>query len=271
LKEKDNKGKWVHYAAMWGCMATGLVYLSIGLIAVLSFLQLKQGGADEGSLLVYLDQYGAGKVLVWIIMLGMLAFITWRLYETVADPYHYGRGWKGLVKRSAIALSSLADALIAYSAVQALLGLGNLKKSGQPVQERNSAQHLLNESWGSTVLCAIGIVVLLTAIVQLGYVINKTYRERLDAEHLQRWKRLTIETLAWYGHFARGVILGIVGFFLVKAALSGNAQHVVNTDKAFDFIGDEVGHFYFILVAIGTICYGLFMMLFGVYYDSDKD
>lgn len=256
---------------MWGCIATGLVYLSIGLIALLSFLKLKQGGADEGSLLVYLDQYGAGKTLVWIILLGMLAFITWRLYETVADPYRYGNSWKGWAKRSAIALSSLADALIAYSAVQALWELGNLKKTGQPVQERNTAQSLLQESWGSTVLCVIGSIVLLTALVQLGYVINRTYRERLDTEHLQQWKRLSIETLAWAGHFARGIILGIVGFFLVKAALTGNAQHVVNTDKAFDFIGDHVGHFYFILVAAGTICYGLFMVLFGVYYDSDKD
>lgn len=271
MKEKDNKRSWVHYAAMWGCIATGLVYLSIGVIALLSFLKLKQGGADEGSLLVYLDQYGAGKVLVWIILLGMLAFITWRLYETVADPYHYGNSWKGLVKRSAIALSSLADALIAYSAAQALWDFGNLKKGGQPVQERNTVQNVLEWNWGSAVLCAIGIVILLTAIIQLGYVINRTYRERLNAEHLAKWKRTTIETLAWYGHFARGIILGIVGFFLVKAALTGNAQLVVNTDKAFDFIGDHVGHFYFILVAAGTICYGLFMVLFGFYYDSDKD
>jgi hypothetical protein len=46
---------------------------------------------------------------------------------------------------------------------------------------------------------------------------------------------------------------------------------LVNTDKAFYFIGDDVGHAYFIIVAIGTICYGLFMFSFGVYYDSGKD
>jgi hypothetical protein len=45
---------------------------------------------------------------------------------------------------------------------------------------------------------------------------------------------------------------------------------VVNTDKAFDFIGDDVGHLYFIMVAAGTICYGLFMFVFGWYYDTDK-
>ena len=49
------------------------------------------------------------------------------------------------------------------------------------------------------------------------------------------------------------------------------ARYVVNTDKAFDFIGDHVGHVYFILVAIATICYGLFMFAQGITYDTDKD
>jgi hypothetical protein len=45
----------------------------------------------------------------------------------------------------------------------------------------------------------------------------------------------------------------------------------VNTDKAFDFIGDQVGHVYFILVAVGTIFYGLFMFALGITYDADND
>jgi len=47
--------------------------------------------------------------------------------------------------------------------------------------------------------------------------------------------------------------------------------YIVNTNKAFDFIGDHVGHVYFILVAIATICYGVFMFAQGIAYDTDKD
>lgn len=35
--------------------------------------------------------------------------------------------------------------------------------------------------------------------------------------------------------------------------------------------GDHVGHVYFILVAIGTICYGIFMLAHGMAYDAEKD
>jgi hypothetical protein len=65
--------------------------------------------------------------------------------------------------------------------------------------------------------------------------------------------------------------LGIIGFFLIKAAITKDAQHIVNTDKAFDFLGDDVSHFSFIAVAIATICYGIFMFAFGSFYDTDKD
>lgn len=58
---------------------------------------------------------------------------------------------------------------------------------------------------------------------------------------------------------------------LHQTGIAGNSRHVVNTGKAFDFIGDHVGHLPFIIVAIGTIAYGLFMFGFGIYYDSDLD
>ena len=261
----------VHYLAVWGCISTGIIYSAIGIIALLSFFKLKEGGADEGSLLVYIDRFIIGKVFIWIIMLGMISYILWRFYETFQDPYGYGKSFKGITRRSITALSSLADAMIAYSAVQALLGKGGIEETGQPTAQRELTTKMLSEPWGFWAIIVIGIICLLTAIVQFGYVISKTYMERLDIQHINHSKKRAIHILAWTGHFARGIILGIIGFFFIKAALSNNARYVVNTDKAFDFIGDHIGHFYFIIVALGTVCYGLFMFVFGIYYDSDKD
>jgi uncharacterized membrane protein YphA (DoxX/SURF4 family) len=93
----------------------------------------------------------------------------------------------------------------------------------------------------------------------------------MNVEHLRSWTRKSFHALAWFGYAARAIILGIIGAFFIKAGITKNAQLVVNTDKAFDFIGDHVGHLYFILVALGTISYGLFMMVLGFYFDSDKD
>lgn len=270
-KGTSDKRPFVHYLAVWGCISTAIVYAAIGVIAILSFLKIKKGGADESSLLVYLDQFLAGKILIWLILSGMIAYIIWRIYETVRDPYGYGSDWNGIGRRMVTALSSLADALIAFSAVQALLGTAAATASGQPYAERQMVGSLLEKDNGDVYVIIIGGITMMVALVQFIYAFTKGYMERMDIDYLASWKKTLVHIAGWAGHFARGIILGIIGFFLIKSALSNNARLVVNTDKAFDFIGDHVGHVYFILVAIGTIAYGIFMFVFGIYYDSDKD
>lgn len=265
------KRAFVHYLPIYGCLSTGLIYTGIGVVAILSFLKVRHGGADESSLMAILNDHLAGKVLLWLILLGTLSYIGWRIYEAITDPYGYGKSRVGLSKRTGIGLSAIADILIASSAIRIILGAHNIQVDGQPVEERQMVSNLLDEPWGAWVVVSIGVIYLITDIVQLIYGITRGYQERIDIEHFHRGVRNTIHILAWAGYLARGVILGIIGFFVIKAGVLKSARHVVNTDKAFDFIGDEVGHVYFILVAIGTICYGLFMFAQAVAYDTDKD
>lgn len=268
-----SKKKRKHIAlslAVYGCVATGVIYLAIGVIAILSFLRIKNGGADESSLLVFLNDYLLGKILIWIILLGTLSYMIWRIYEAITDPYAYGSKPWGIAKRTGIALSTVADALIAYSAIQALVGGSNIPENGQPKVQREAVGNILQESWGQTFIIIIGAVVLIVAVTQFIYGITRGYRERLDIAQFSKVVKKTIFTLGLIGYTARGIIIGIIGFFFIKAGITVKEQYIVNTDKAFNFIGDHVGHLYFILVAIGTIFYGLFMFALGITYDNDK-
>jgi hypothetical protein len=271
MRCRENKNPFIKYLPMFGCISTGIIYVAIGVIAMLSFLKIRDGGADESSLVVLLNDFLIGKIVVWIILLGTLSYIVWRIYESIQDPYEYGKEAKGIVLRTGIALSTLPDALIAYSTILILLGKGNILKNGQPEEERKMVESMFQESWGTWLIVALGFIICLTAIVQLIYGITKGYRERQNMSHFNSGLQKLIHLLAWTGYLARSIIIGAIGFFFVKAGILENAQYVVNTDKAFDFIGDKVGHLYFILVAIGTICYGLFMFALGVTYTTDKD
>jgi hypothetical protein len=269
---KHTKKKWtfIHLLPAYGSIATGIIYAAIGVIAMLSFLKIRHGGADESSLMIILNDYLVGKILIWILLLGTLCYILWRFYETITDPYGYGSGMKGIARRTGIALSSVADILIVYAAVRVLLGTSNIQSDGKPQEEQQMVHNLLRDH-GSWLVIGIGLVYLTTSVIQFFYGITRGYRERINIEHRSLFVRNTVYVLAWAGYFARGIILGITGFFFVKAGVVENARHVVNTDQAFDFIGDHIGHVYFILVAIATFCYGLFMMAQGIAYDTDKD
>jgi len=251
-------------------MATGVMYAAIGIIAILSFLKLRYGGADEASMMAILAEYVVGKIIIYILLLGTLSYIVWRFYETITDPYEYGSGLKGGLKRAGIALSTIADILIIYAAIRVLIGSGHFQSNGQPQEERAMVYKMLQKP-GQWLVIGIGLVYMLTAIIQLWYGITKGYRERVDIERFSSVFRHAVHVLAWVGYAARGIILGIIGFFFLKAGFTENAHYIVNTDKAFDFIGDHVGHVYFILVAIATICYGVFMCIQGIAYDTDKD
>jgi hypothetical protein len=269
--KKTKKRILLKALTLTGCFSTGVIYGSIGVIALLSFFKLKQGGADESSFLVLLDSFLAGRILAWLIILGAVCFVIWRFYEAFKDPYNVGNDAKGILLRSGAAFSSGADAFIAFSALQALFQQQGARKTGEPLQEQRMVATMLENDWGQPVVFATGAIVLLTALVLSFYGLSSRFTETIRAGDFSKaWKNI-VHGFAYAGYLSRGIILGITGFFLIKAAVKNNSTHVVNTDKAFDFIGDHVGHVYFILVAIGTICYGLYMFVLGVNYDIDAD
>ena len=270
MRKKELPAPFFRQLARFGCMATAIVYGMIGVVALMSLFRLRHGGADEASILKLLEDVPLGKVVITIIFAGMIAYIIWRIYEALHDPYGYGKKPDGIAIRIITAFSAISDALIAWPAAESLLGINPALKDGEPVGQRQMFSELLQKDYGVLIVMLIGIITSITAIVQFVYIFKEAYEERIDLKRLGPFKRTTIHIVGYAGHIARGIILGIMGFFMVKAAVEKNGWQVVNTDKAFDFLGDEVSHLVFALVATGTICYGVFMLAMGYYYDFRK-
>jgi hypothetical protein len=259
-----------HYFPVYGSITTGLIYVSVGVIALLSFFKVRHGGADESSMLAIINDFVIGKMFIVIILLGTLCFVIWRFYEAITDPYEYGRSISGIAKRIGICVSTIVDIMIAVTAMRVLLGANHIMLNGEPKEEQEMVGAMLEDSWGATTVILLGSVIIIVAAAQLWYGVTKGYKERIDLDHFSKPVQTITHGLAWIGYIARAVILGIIGFFLIKSGATSDAKVVVNTDKAFDFIGDHVGHFYFIAVAMGTICYGAFMFVLGIAYNIDK-
>ena len=261
----------MHYLPVLGCFATGLMYLAIGIMAILSFCKIVHGGADESSVIAFFSQSIVGEIGVWIIFGGSVSYLIWRLYESYHDPYQYGRNAKGIALRTGIALSSFADALVAYASLRILLGLGSKTTDASLQEERSLAEHILENNYGHFLLLSVGVVILISAAVLLFFGLTKGYKERLEIKKFNTLVIKIVHITAMAGFLARSIILGIIGFFYVKAASFKSAEYVVNTDKAFDFIGDNLGGMCFISLAVGTICYGLFTVALGIGYNVDKN
>jgi hypothetical protein len=261
------KTKVLKILTLVGCVSTGIIYSAIGIIALLSFLRLKKGGADESSFFVLLNGFIAGRILNWLIIFGALCFIIWRFYEAIKDPHRVGKDTNGILLRTGTACSSAADAFIVLSALRAIFDQHKAPLTGEPTQQKHMVGYLLHFNWGQAAVMLIGVIILVTAVVLVLYGLSRRFTEAIRADHFNKKQKSIVHAIAYAGYFSRGVILLIIGFFFVKSAIKNNSRYIVNTDKAFDFIGDHVGHPWFILIAFGTVLYGVYMFVLGLNYD----
>lgn len=265
--EQRKKNRLLSKLTLVGCFSTGIIYSSIGIIAILSFLKLKKGGADESSFFVLLNGFIVGRILNWLIIIGALCFIVWRLYEAFKDPYRAGKEAKGILIRAGTAFGSVADAFIALSALHAVFDQHKAPVTGDPSKQKAMIAHLLQFHWGYIAVMVIGVVILITAIVLVLYGLTKSFKETIRSDDFTKKQKYIVHAIAYLGYFSRSVILAIIGFFFVTSAIKNDSSYIVNTDKAFDFIGDHIGHPWFILIAIGTVSYGVYMFILGLHYN----
>jgi hypothetical protein len=261
---------YVEKLARYGCYSISAVYILVGLMAILSFLGIAEDDADEERIVDVILELPMGEVLLAIMIAGLIGYIIWRVYEAYTDPYNFGNDKKGIIKRTGIALSAAGYLMIAFAAGQILIqgGGGN----GEEDQQSLVAQ-VLEFPAGAWLIGMVGAVTGFAGLIQFKYVAGGDYIKRVNLHSMPDWLETTTHVLAWAGYVARGIILAIIGYFLISAGIQSDPEEVGDTDTAFDFIGDfgTIGHIVFIAVALGTIGYGLFMIINGYYYSFEDD
>lgn len=241
-----------------GCCAIGTIYVLIGVWAMLALLRLAAPAADEQRILQRMSGWPLGAGLIASLALGTLAYIVWLLFDAVFDPYKFGDGLKGVGERIGIALSALAYGKTGWSAVKVLVGSG---AHGEQQRQR-FAWHVLEWSGGRWMVGVVGVVVAIVGLFQIKYVYEGHHRRWIELPRSSRYARLMVDVLGWAGYGSRCAILVVLGWFLLHAAWAFDAHDVGDTDSAFNFLGlsgGALGHALFSAVALGTVCYGVFM------------
>ncbi len=255
---------WVITLARWGYAAKGLVYLLIGVLALKLALGLGGAATSRAGALRVIDVGPFGRVLLAIVTVGLIGYALWSLLRAAVDPEGAGNDAKGAAQRVGYAIIGVSYATTAYSALRIVLGSGGGSGggAGSDASTRGWTARLLDLPFGVALVVLVGLVVIGVAAF-LGYrAYTAKLDRRLDLARLSAQGRRAVLVLGRCGYAALGVVFGVVGLFLVVAALRHNPGEARGLGGALaDLLQQPYGHVLLAVVALGLIAYGCYALV----------
>ncbi len=111
-------------------------------------------------------------------------------------------------------------------------------------------------------MTGVGLAILGVAAYQLFRAFSEKFMDDLETGHLGNAGETAVEALGIVGLVARGVVFGLVGGFLVKAALEYDPDEAIGLDGALAKLASaSYGSLLLGLTAGGLVAYGLFCVV----------
>jgi hypothetical protein len=238
-----------------GFVARALIYGIIGILALK--LALGHGGKvtnQQGALHTVAHQ-PFGKLLLTLVAIGLGGYSLWRFVRAAIG--HGPEGTDTGFDRVAALGSGIAYGAMCAIAVEILLGAGS---SGAGNTKKATAG-IFGWPGGVWIVGIAGGVMILVALYQGYRGVTKKFLEDSKTSEMGPRIREWISLLGTIGHLARMVVFGLVGIFLVKAAIDYNARAAVGLDGALaKIVHRSYGPFALGVVAAGLIAFAFYSL-----------
>jgi hypothetical protein len=229
-----------------GFVALGAIYVAMGAVsarvALLGARNREEG--VPGALRLLLDRPHGARILGAVVA-GLAAIALVHLIEAVT-------GRRPGLTRAGLAANALGYGALAWTAARLLFHRG----SSGPSLERTGISWLLGEPWGAMVLEIIGAGVVAGGLWEA----YQGLRGRLDFSRKLLPRRLSriLAVIARFGLLTRGLVLGALGYFLIRAAEELDPSGVQTMGGVLQaFSRTALGPVFVGVVALGLAAYGV--------------
>jgi uncharacterized protein DUF1206 len=243
------------WLARSGFVARGLIYGIIGILAIKVALGAGGKTTNQQGALKTIAHQPFGKILLILVAIGLAGYALWRLLHALL-----GRGPESSdsgFDRVAALGSGVVYAGLCAIAVGILVGSGS---SGSGDASKTTAGVF---GWpGGTWLVGLAGAILIGIGLYQGYRgLSKDFLKDSKTEQMGPRTRRWIEWIGSFGHLARMVVFGLVGVFLIKAAIDYNPDKAVSLDGALAKLAHaSYGPFLLGIVAAGLIAFGAYSL-----------
>ena len=260
---------WLEYFARLGYIAKGVVYGTVGLLAIQSALDIggKVTGSEGAIKSIAAQPYG--QVLLVLLVIGLFGYVTWRFLQAFLDPEHRGNDFSDIARRVGYGFSGLFYASIAFSAVKILISASDSGGSSDSTAQSLAGQ-AMQQPFGRWLVGAVGVFIMGLACYYFYRAITAKFRKRFKLHEMSNVEKTWATWVGRIGIAARGVVYAAVGAFVVQAAVTYDPNKVKTSGGALQSMNNNPTNEILLgLVAIGFIAYAVHMGFQARYRSID--
>ena len=240
----------MEWFARLGLLARGVVYATVGVLALK--LALGNGPAanapDQVGAMATLSHQSFGEVLLIVVAAGLFAYASWRLWRACT-----GRD-EGVKERASGVVSGIGYGILCVAAIKILIDAG--RTQSDPDQATGTVFDL---PYGRYVIAVVGAIVVLEGLAQLWTGVRQKFCENAKTEQMGRYTRKAYGWVGTLGYCARFVVFGLIGYFLLKAAIDAEPDEAIALDGALAKVAhQDFGPLLLGLVSAGLLAFALF-------------
>ena len=256
---------WVVVMARLGYVAKGVVYATIGVLALLEDFGLGGKTASPDGAMQSIGSRPLGGFLLVLLAAGLAGYALWKVVQGVMDPDDRGSGAHGIVRRVAYVGSGAIHGLLSYTAAQSVFGA---EDSSEDAMAASAMAY--QPPVGRVLVALVAVAVIGVGLYQLYAAYRATFRDELALGRMgeagEKWTVL----LGRVGTAARAVAIGTAGAFLILAAYQSDPQETRGLGGALETVQHQpLGSYMLGAIAAGLVLYGLFMFLVARYRYID--
>ena len=237
-----------------GLVARGVSYGIIGVLALqLAFGSGGKTTTQRGALLEIAEK-PFGKAMLIAMVIGLASYAMWRLVR--AGIGHGTQDADSTGERIAGAVSGLAYIALSITALKIVIGASSGGGASSP---KKTTGGVLDWTGGTLIVGAVGAVLIGVALHQGYKGLSKKFLEDSNTAQMSHDVRRAFTAIGVFGHLARMVVFGLVGYGLIKAAIDYDPQKAIGLDGALSQVADySYGPVLLGIVAAGLIGFALY-------------
>jgi hypothetical protein len=194
-------------------------------------------------------------VLLWALAVGLFLYAAWRVVTALLPGSTDAKGW---VTRIGYLVSAVIYATFGFTAIAVATSQAS-ENGNQKVTDLTA--RIMGNTVGRWLIGAVGIVAICAALYRVAKGVKMDVNDELDLSGMAPERLRWTQRLGAVGEVGRGVAIGLIGFFLVRAAVTFDPAQATGLDGALRRAAVEWwGVLLVAVVGIGFIAYGVFCL-----------